>query len=955
MKWFAAFVWVIALLVCGFPMTVQAQGDTDPHWVTLNMVNNVDYSDMTLDGVYQDGNFYVSAADLARYANAQVLEDTAEQVSLLVFCREIIITPDGKLLDQLQGNGVTREVDVPVIRVREKLCISMLHVYRYLGIEISFAASADEAGSAEDTLHLFIRCPYTLYDALGEFTELMEFYIFQLDEVLQEGIHSAIIKKTAALDTILIHYDNNLLNHYMEVSTAEQELMSDCMISIVREEGEGYSDQMLTQTIDFSKDMALATDLTGSVFTLAEKAAAASGKTAEALNRGAGSAFGKINELAQAAGIYFDTLNTYRVFESIPAEQVQVLKNTLVRIANQEYGPLYEGNTVMVETAELVQKRAEDSLANMTVAVTEATNDSVLAVINNAKQGILTKAFGWPYAALNAVYTLTTTYAETDPVLGEYVGDEIQLTQARGCLDIQNMGLILYLDDFQKLTKNDLYYKDSKKAAETLEYLQSDVLLMLKSAMAARRLLIDTVYANDDEKAYMQAALGTCAELAYKTANAELILPGYPDAPTDDDLTWISKLAPQNNGGRYVEHNGYVYYWEISPKFYPTDATTFARYESYINPGVSNTLMRRSESGNEQMLMLGPGHGSLYLFMDKVFWMWDNRGDGGKGYSVHMLNLSEGHDKVIGRGELKGLDEVNGILVFQDGKDIYVYDILEDKVQIADSDADIIDVHDGYIYYQDASGQYESVVLYRMSTMERKPQKLGQVDVDPSEYDLWDGSFTFTNIHSQIWGDYLYMINGIYAGTGYIFQGGQLGRIKLDGSEKYELLDGDSSGFTEDDFLVYEQDGHVYVNYELYGSATDWEYTLVRMDMGSKQSASAGSSVEARRNANNAYEVYYTATGFAWNNPELGLAQELLSTGELEALGFDTYITPGGQRNYTEMGMAELIGDKLYFSLAENKYAAGKDVGWRYSFELDHRAVFVKNMTTGVITKLFDY
>ena len=144
-------------------------------------------------------------------------------------------------------------------------------------------------------------------------------------------------------------------------------------------------------------------------------------------------------------------------------------------------------------------------------------------------------------------------------------------------------------------------------------------------------------------------------------------------------------------------------------------------------------------------------------------------------------------------------------------------------------------------------------------------------------------------------------------------------------------MDGDSDAYTEDEYTA----------------------TLKNLDNG--QTVSAGSDVQARRGANSHREVYASDTGFMWNDSEQGLYVSLLTQEEVASLGFDPYLVSGGERNYTQMGFANLVGDKLYFSLIENRYVPEASIGWRSAFEMDHRSTYVKDMTTGEITKLYDF
>jgi len=924
----------------------QAQ---EPKWVSLSMINNIDYGDITLEGAWCNGIFYVTADKLAKYAHAQLLEDTEEQIRMMVFNRPVTITSDGSILDEISNDSTVREFAVPVLVLRGKLYVSMLHFYRYIGVNISFADSADAP------VHVFIDCPYTLYEAMGEYVENMEEYTFTLEEVLKKGMISNIIKKTAALDTMLIEYDSSLTNHMFNVSTAAEDIMSQCLAMCVQEEGDGYTDKLMSETIQFTKEVTVETDVTGSILTLAEKAAAASGKAAQTLTEVSGKVFTGINVVSQAATVYFEAANAYRMYDAIPEAQGGILENTFVRMAKQKDSALYQGNPILFDVSGKVQQRIKDNQANMKEAVAEAANKGVLAAINMAKQGKMTKALGWPYAAVNAIYSITVTCAKTDPVIGEYVNDEIQLTQARACMDIQNAALQLFVDDFGRFMDNKMYYTDENCSMETLLQIKSDILLILKSALAARRLVLDTGFANEEEKAELERLMQECTALVSSVEYAQLILPGYVHAATDDDLTWMESLTVRNNGGLYVEQNGLTYYWKISPGFYSEDVALLAQYESYINPNVSNTLVCRDEEGKETGILLGYGHTGLYLYDGKLYWHWDNRCDGGEGMVVHAYDLTTGENQRIGEGIMVGLDELSGIAVIQNDYHIYMYDIHNKELKLADSGGNVLQMAGEYIYFEDEGSESGTMELYRMSVLKRKAELMDTLKAEPTGRSEFTGQFNYVCVNSYVHDGYLYLCNGIYAGTGGVFQGGQIGRIKLDGSGKYELLDGDSSAYTEDDFLVYDRDDTTYIVYTLYGEATNWEYTAVQMNVDSKQAAMAGSDISARRGTNSAYAVYQMETGFMWNDPEKGVHIPLLTREEVQTLGFDPYLEPGGQRNYTQMGFAAQVGDKLYFSLVENDYVEEDSIGWRSAFKLDHRAAFVKDMQTGQITKLYDF
>ncbi len=984
MRAFAAALLLVFLLQLGPAALAAGQYTTpqpeEPIWVEPDLINNIDYNITSLGGVYWENTFYVSPDNIAFFANGQVVLETEEYVAFDLMARRIIIYENGGAVDFLADtqNGANRTFEVPVMKWEGRLFISMLHLYRYLGVEIAFAHEAKEP------LHLYINCPYTIYDAMGEYVDMLESSTFSLDEVLKDGLGSEIIKKTAALDTMLIHYDNNFTAIAIGASGAPIDLMADCLLMIVREEGADYVDQINTEAKTLMTRTALGADIDSTIFDLANRAATAAGRTAPLVSDGVGGYLGKTNIIAQAAGIYFDCRSIYNMYEAIPNEQVQLLERTLCRIGPNS--SLYQNNPELIKAAVQVQDRVTDTYGNIVYSMERGRDQTISAVVSGVSQNFLTAAFGWPFSAVNAVYSITTAFAETDPVLGEYVGDEIALTQARGCMDIQNMALQLFMSDFSAFMDADLYYNDPEACMKALEQLQSDMLLALKSGMMARVLLSDTVYANDEELAAMEAIMTQVTMLMGKLENATLLLPGYPNeleqvedvspggflhfgnfspvvphSPVGDDLSWLPDLAVTNNGGNYVRYRGYTFYWQIDPGFYSGDATVFANYG--VNRDVNNTLVRRDDEGNVTPILSAPGHGGIYIAGGRLYWHYDTRSIGDWGYEIHSCGLDGSDENIVGFGELKGFDSQSGNLVYEGNYDgVYLYNVTNGEERCINEKARFVQLARGNVYYETESTDECIMKIWMSSTAhpENEPQRLVSVWGDPiGAYS--DMGYKWFCVDSCVHGDYLYIVHGVYAGTGGIFQGGSVGRVPLDGSGEYQVLEGAPEAnsadpvYVEDSIFLYDVEGVTYMNYVLYGRSTDWEYKIVKRNVEEGTAVMGGSTITDRQYSYNAGEVYPTAEGFKMNDPDEGGPVMLLTAEEVEALGFEPYFQTGGERGYTHIGATAVVGDLFYFSLVENIRDDSNDVGWRYSYRLSHRAAYVKNMATGEITKLYEF
>lgn len=269
-----------------------------------------------------------------------------------------------------------------------------------------------------------------------------------------------------------------------------------------------------------------------------------------------------------------------------------------------------------------------------------------------------------------------------------------------------------------------------------------------------------------------------------------------------DDLSLLEGLKEANNTYAYQE--GKVYYRKYHEDSYEETAL-WANYD--FIPGTQKEIVCIDSDGKETELFIDEGYGDIYLINGR-FYMTDGSVDR-QLYSVDM----QGNDRInYGDGEILVIDREKNIIILKmrepDGTGYYTlnYKTGEKKTIFLDSD----DFHtyfwayqDGWLYFTKL--EIEDSVIDRLCVVSLEGEQR-EIIALTSDGNKDPYGYNETIVDVEVNGDRIYLIFGGYDGSAYVFQGGELISIKLDGTDyKAVATKGDTFYISHDNgnTLVY--------------------------------------------------------------------------------------------------------------------------------------------------------
>lgn len=276
-----------------------------------------------------------------------------------------------------------------------------------------------------------------------------------------------------------------------------------------------------------------------------------------------------------------------------------------------------------------------------------------------------------------------------------------------------------------------------------------------------------------------------------------------------DDLSLIEGLKDTNN--IYAYQDGKIYFRKYHEDSYE-EAALWANY-NFI-PGTQNEIVCIDSDGKEMELFTDEGYGDIYLINDR-FYMTDGKLQEESGvvdrqlYSVDM----QGNDRIdYGDGEVLAIDREKNIIILkmreQDGTGYYTLNYKTGQKKTIFLDSNDFHTHfwayqDGWLYFTEL--EIEDSVMDRLCAVSLDGEQ-SEIIALTSDRNKDPHSYNETIVDVEVDGDRIYLIFGGYDGSAYVFQGGELISIKLDGTDyKAVATEGDTFYISHDNgnTLVY--------------------------------------------------------------------------------------------------------------------------------------------------------
>lgn len=418
-------------------------------------------------------------------------------------------------------------------------------------------------------------------------------------------------------------------------------------------------------------------------------------------------------------------------------------------------------------------------------------------------------------------------------------------------------------------------------------------------------------------KKYVKQAVGVCMAMLMAVSAGEYS--GTIVQAAENQETGGETASVYEAGNVAQKEDGTVYYWEYDSASFEGSAAL-----GYYKPivGETNKLMMQSLSGEKVMIGDMEGGGSLVL-TDSSRIFYEKPVDQIGGYEICSIDQNSGQTQTYGLGRIEASD---GKKIICSDSTNYCIDSIDaetgERTKLVDGS--FLASHDGLIYYQPVEADSGAATKGKVSFAVVDAQGGQQKTLCTTEPDLYADDFQGTaSIVSMVFKDeYIYFSYGSYAGTGSVYAGGKIMKVKKDGTEA-EVVAG-MDGLRAPAFSVSE-DGTV------VSQSIDEMYDYI-----------------------NSMDKYFTRNGSIYFMNENGEPAELVTQADYASVGNMAC----GQFNDNEavtIQFAEKIGNKVYMLLDHGVIDETSRVGWRTGYARVNSAMLSKDLDTGTVETVFSY
>ena len=883
------FALICSLSAPATPTQAANLDDVEPLIVVVTVFSNR-VGTVDVKGLYRENYFYIDAQTVCRMTGAQILQEDESCIEFILHDgqRWFAVTDDCHIKETLGETTLDQEMQTVVYE--NKLYISAPDILRYAGATVGFGKDEKAA------LHMMVTMPYTVLDLVNEF-EYNNGYAFSWAEAEGGLVDPEDLLELAALDTVVLGYDSNLIGYMFYGDKVEQDVHLDAIKELLQAEGDGLvsSEDPGVEILNF-----LADDTEVSITWLQETL----DWVAESdVDKKLAEAWGKQMD---AAGFVVDmtagcisSLELAKQFANMTDTQKNMLAYTMCRVSSQSN--IYKSHPIMFKAA----NEAHALITGEYSAGAKAAWDSLYNLIGNAVEAII------PPNPVTTAWDVLTGIAKLDPLVGELLEAEKNLTFASECSDIRILAnsilssdnSVVYMHDYF-LGSEDLY------AQECLKY---DMILALKASLTSRLLVIESGFLTEASEHTMKSKAAQTARLLNKAHNARPIPLGVFEENTED-ITWIEKLACVGKMGNVVTIGGNTYYWRYNASsFYSEGYSGFSKIKS------TNSFVCLDKDGKQKTMFALSGYGEFVIANGKLFY---GNSDG----EICSISLDGTQRQNWGPGYLCGVTE-DGLRVFcmRYGGDngIDVIDLQEGTRSNLVYAQQFVTYHDGMIYYT-KEVDYEQAQMGKVILCAIRPDGTDQIHLYTTRPDVYDGPYGYSSaavdqIHFTE--NYIYFSYGSLGGSGAFFQGGKVARVRYDGTDgklvagQKELVDGR---------FTVSQDDKVTTQEVQYTSMYSMGYPL------------------------------HVEDGYIYRYDLLtGVPKLLVSPGEYSVVGNDL----AGVESSTGIvivDFAEERNGKVYYLVHAAVHNTTNPV-WRAAYVRNKTAMLVKDLETGKVTTLYQF
>jgi|GEM_PF-6102444 len=249
--------------------------------------------------------------------------------------------------------------------------------------------------------------------------------------------------------------------------------------------------------------------------------------------------------------------------------------------------------------------------------------------------------------------------------------------------------------------------------------------------------------------------------------------------------------AIENNGGIFVSRGDDVYFREYTDANYE-DIALYGMFGAIENE--DSKLNRLKPDGSiETLFEIDGADENIFILNDRFYLQREN--------GLYSIDMNGENQKYLGKKNIVQIDAERELIVLEYDTNISIYSAHNDEEYIIAKDR----THFGFVKYDVKSGivfydAFNDSISYEMAQNGQLELRTVHYDgtdnrtlaiTEPNLYDN-DGHSPYMYSPARIWSlhllnDYVYFSYGSTGGSGNYFQGGNISRVRLDGSG-YEVL-----------------------------------------------------------------------------------------------------------------------------------------------------------------------
>lgn len=523
-RWLCILLTICLLIPVSLPTYVMAAESDGLKDVTLSLYSNLS-PEGQISGLYGDNTFYITLEDLCKLTRGKVVKETEEEavVSFGNGIREFVIdVGSGNMAETLYSDKYN--ITLPSLVQDEKVYVSALHFLRYLGATVKL----DE----NSPIQLMVIKRYDIFDALSDLIDSDLGNFFWWDEV-DTGDENLEDKLTNAGVIALINRDSNIFRMMFDAKGIEQEALEDALLSIVKNEGQGYftDDSAESELIDTASGIIGAE---ADWFDLIK----------EAYADGSDVLGNQISDLASSAAISAGFTNnvigafeSLKQFDNMSMSQRNLLEKTVLEYP-EDSKTLCDGWDVVFDAAKNVSEKVQSEYDAQYKAALDIAESTAYDFLN----GVTGAAGANPVSIAWSGVTLLTKMI---PYTNEMIEKKEQLYNSYNCSIVQLIANEMLIEAYSDWYYGNALYTGSSEQYKKLDAIKQLIILQLKSTLTTREYLIASGFLESNYASEMEKMNQETAVLLNKVENCQINGVNLFSTEYEDDISWIENYGTE--------------------------------------------------------------------------------------------------------------------------------------------------------------------------------------------------------------------------------------------------------------------------------------------------------------------------------------------------------------------------------------------------------------------------